>query len=67
MASIIETLKSNEFYRLRIGIQPLAKTRQKAEDLVLKQFSLTEQQIIKNNFSLMKEKLEKEILYKGKA
>ncbi|MDQ5883077.1 MAG: peptidyl-tRNA hydrolase, family [Patescibacteria group bacterium] len=67
VASIIENLKSNEFYRLRIGIQPLASKRQKAEDLVLKSFSPSEQQIMKTNFPLMKKRLEQEILYEGKA
>jgi len=67
VASIIAHLKSNEFYRLRIGIQPLTTTRQKAEDLVLKSFSLSEQQVIKTNFPLMKKRLEQEILHEGKT
>ncbi|MGC8651095.1 MAG: aminoacyl-tRNA hydrolase [Minisyncoccia bacterium] len=56
--SIINHLKTKQFYRLRIGIHPLKPQRQKAGDLVLKKFSLEEKKIITDNFILMKKAVE---------
>lgn len=56
--SIINYLKTNKFYRLRIGIQPQNTPRQKAENLVLKKFSLKEKEMITNSFENMKKALE---------
>lgn len=57
--SIIHSLNSQAFYRLRIGIQPQNGPRQKAESLVLKKFTPQERKIIMNNFPLMQEALGK--------
>jgi PTH1 family peptidyl-tRNA hydrolase len=59
--SIINHLGSQQFYRLRIGIQPIKSQRQKAEDLVLKKFSEEEKIIITENFVLMKKALEEKL------
>lgn len=59
--SIIKTLKSQNFYRLRIGIQPKTTVRQKAGDLVLKKFSPEERKIVTENFVLMKKALEEKL------
>lgn len=62
--SLIKNLSGQNFYRLRIGIQPQTKMRKKAEDIVLKKFSPEERKLIIDKFSLMKERLEKEIFAK---
>ena len=62
--SIIKSLKTNKFYRLRIGIRPLVRTRKmkaglpavvyqrrtKASELVLKKIPAREKQILKKLF-----------------
>lgn len=49
--SIIKSLKTNKFYRLRIGIRPLReKKRKKADELVLKKITARERKILKNLF-----------------
>ena len=55
--SIINHLKSKAFYRIRIGIRPFSKTRKKAEDFVLKNFTLQENKILEKLFPV----IEKEI------
>src|SRR3989338_8138966 len=37
--SVIKALKTKNFWRLRIGIQPLQKTRIKADKIILKKFT----------------------------
>lgn len=46
--SIIKALKTQDFIRLRIGIQPLRGKHKKAEQIVLKKFSPDEERLIKN-------------------
>lgn len=46
--SIIKALKTQDFIRLRIGIQPLRGKHKKAEQIVLKEFSPDEERLIKN-------------------
>lgn len=49
--SIIETLKTNDFWRLRIGIRPQnEKNRQKAEKFVLKKISAADKKILEQVF-----------------
>lgn len=45
--SVIHALKTQDFVRLRIGIQPLRGKHKKAENIVLKKFSIDEEQAIK--------------------
>jgi len=59
--SIINYLGSQQFYRLRIGIQPIKAQRQKAEDLVLKKFSKEERKIITDLFVSMQKAIEEKI------
>ncbi|MEK9154799.1 MAG: aminoacyl-tRNA hydrolase [Patescibacteria group bacterium] len=56
--SIIKTLKTKNFYRLRIGIRPPEKIRKKALDFVLKKISRKDSEILNNVF----EKAAEEIL-----
>lgn len=44
--SIIKALKTKDFVRFRIGIQPPKGKRKKAEEIVLKKFSADEEKII---------------------
>ncbi|MFH1894588.1 MAG: aminoacyl-tRNA hydrolase [Patescibacteria group bacterium] len=46
IASIIESLKTKDFIRLRIGIQPKSGKPAKVEDFVLKKFTKTEEKIL---------------------
>lgn len=49
--NIIQTLKTKNFWRLRIGIRPThEKVRQKAEKFVLKKISSTDQKILNKVF-----------------
>ena len=49
--SIIKSLKTNKFYRLRIGVRPPRETqRKKANELVLKKIPVRERQILQNLF-----------------
>ena len=49
--SIIKSLKTNKFYRLRIGIRPSKEIRRKkANELVLKKIPTREKQILKKLF-----------------
>lgn len=52
--SIIQQLKSKNFYRIRIGVRA-PSLRQKAENLVLKNFNTEENQIIKKIFPIIEE------------
>jgi len=55
--SIINHLKSKAFYRIRIGIRPFSKTRKKAEDFVLKNFTLQENKILEKLFPIIEEEI----------
>ena len=55
--SIVDHLKSKAFYRIRIGIRPFSKTRKKAEDFVLKNFTLQENRILEKLFLVIKEEV----------
>ena len=55
--SIIDHLKSKAFYRIRIGIRPFSKTRKKAEDFVLKNFTLQENKILEKLFPVIEEEI----------
>jgi len=55
--SIINHLKSKAFYRIRIGIRPFSKTRKKAEDFVLKNFTLQENKILEKLFPVIEEEI----------
>ena len=55
--SIINHLKSKAFYRIRIGIRPFSKTRKKAEDFVLKNFTLQENKILERLFPIIEEEI----------
>ena len=58
--SIIDHLKTEDFWRLRIGIRPkTAGARQKAEDFVLKKFGLNELKIITNLVEEVSESIQK--------
>lgn len=59
--SIINYLQSNRFFRLRIGVRPQEVRREKAGDLVLKNFSPTEEEELKEEFPILKNFLEKQI------
>ena len=49
--NVIDHLRTNGFWRLRVGIRPLAeKRRQKAEDLVLKKISVADRKKIEDVF-----------------
>jgi len=57
--SIQANLKTNDFWRLRIGIRPTSETvRQKAEEFVLKKISSADKKILESVF----EKISKELL-----
>ena len=54
--SIINHLKSKAFYRVRIGIRPFSEKREKADKLVLKNFTLQENKILEKLFpAILKE------------
>jgi PTH1 family peptidyl-tRNA hydrolase len=55
--SIINYLKSKAFYRIRIGIRPFSKKREKADKLVLKNFTLQENKILEELFPIILEKI----------
>ncbi|HZI95717.1 MAG TPA: aminoacyl-tRNA hydrolase [Candidatus Paceibacterota bacterium] len=55
--SIIDHLKSKAFHRIRIGIRPFSKTRKKAEDFVLKNFTLQENKILEKLFLVIEEEI----------
>src|SRR3989344_5389201 len=56
--SIQAALKTNNFWRLRIGIRPSTKTvRQKAEEFVLKKITAENKKILKKNLLEIIEKL----------
>jgi len=55
--STIDHLKSKAFYRIRIGIRPFFKTRKKAEDFVLKNFTLQENKILEKLFPIIEEEV----------
>ncbi|OGY66840.1 MAG: hypothetical protein A3I24_04080 [Candidatus Harrisonbacteria bacterium RIFCSPLOWO2_02_FULL_41_13b] len=56
--SIQAALKTNNFWRLRIGIRPTTKTvRQKAEEFVLKKITAENKKILKKNLLEIIEKL----------
>lgn len=48
--SIINSLKTNEFYRVRIGVRPKNLKKIKAEHFILKNFSFKEREILHNTF-----------------
>jgi peptidyl-tRNA hydrolase len=49
--NIIDHLRTNGFWRLRVGIRPLTeRKRQKAEDLVLKKISASDRKKIDGVF-----------------
>lgn len=56
--SIINHLKTNEFYRIRIGIRPEKLKKAKAENFVLKNLSLKEREILKIVFEKILNNLE---------
>jgi len=55
--SIINYLKSKTFYRIRIGIRPSSKKREKADKLVLKNFTLQENKILEKLFPIILEEI----------
>jgi len=55
--SIIDYLKSKAFYRIRIGIRPFSKIREKAEDFVLKNFTFQENKILEKLFLIIEEEI----------
>jgi len=55
--SIINYLKSKAFYRIRIGIRPFSKKREKADKLVLKNFTLQENKILEKLFPIILEEI----------
>lgn len=57
--SIINHLKSKNFYRIRIGIRSPSQQREKAEELVLKNFTPRENKVLKQVFSIIEKELEK--------
>lgn len=58
--SIMDHLKTEDFWRLRIGIRPkTAGSRQKSEDFVLKKFSLNELKVIHNLVEEASESIQK--------
>ncbi len=58
VASVIKSLNSKLFWRLRIGIRPKnEKVRHKAEALVLKKIGAADQKILLQEFKIMTEKL----------
>lgn len=46
--SIIRVLKTKDFWRVRIGIQPTLKKHTPAEKIILKKFTPTEQKVLSN-------------------
>ncbi len=56
--SIINALKSNDFYRVRIGVRPLNLKKAKAEEFVLKDFTKSEKETLKIVFEKIKKDLE---------
>ena len=48
--NIIDQIKTKNFWRLRIGIRPIEKTRNKAGDFVLKKISPTNKKTLQNIF-----------------
>jgi PTH1 family peptidyl-tRNA hydrolase len=59
--SAIKHLGSNNFYRVRIGIQPQKTKRTKAEDLVLKKFTPSEKKDINEQFTTIQKILETQL------
>jgi len=59
--SIINYLKSKRFFRLRIGVRPQKATKEKAGNLVLKNFSRKEEKELKEEFPILKKFLEEQI------
>jgi len=57
--SVIDSLKTKNFWRLRIGIRPVSDERQKAEIFVLKNFSIAERNILKNLLPTLIEEIKK--------
>lgn len=56
--SIIKSLQTKNFWRLRIGVRPpKEKRRQKAKELVLKKFSSDELELIKKELPLIFQKM----------
>jgi len=55
--SIINYLKSKTFYRIRIGIRPFSKKREKADKLVLKNFTLQENKTLEKLFPIILEEI----------
>ncbi len=55
--SIINYLKSKAFYRIRIGIRPFSKKREKANKLVLKNFTQRENKILEKLFPTILEEI----------
>ncbi len=59
--SIINYLKSKQFFRLRIGVRSLLFSKNKAEDFVLKNFSASENKTLEKKFPIWKNYLEKQL------
>lgn len=58
--SIIDHLKTEDFWRLRVGIRPkTAGARQKAEDFVLKKFGPNELKVVTNLVEEISESIQK--------
>lgn len=56
--SIIKTLKTKNFWRVRIGIRKKSKIRLKASDFVLKKINKDDWEILNKTFEKIKKKLE---------
>ncbi|HOK17253.1 MAG TPA: aminoacyl-tRNA hydrolase [Candidatus Paceibacterota bacterium] len=64
--SVINHLKSKNFWRIRIGVRPFSLKKTKAENFILKNFSLKEREILKEVFEKILISLRKEIKIKDK-
>ncbi len=66
--SVIKFLKTNKFWRLRVGIAPQKKPdHKKMVDFILKKFTPAEEKILNKNFKKISQGLETWLTHPGKA
>jgi len=66
--SVIKMLKTNKFWRLRVGITPQRKPdHKKMVDFILKKFTPSEEKILNKNFKKIAEGLETWLTHPDKA
>ncbi len=66
--SVIKMLKTDKFWRLRVGIAPKKKPdHKKMVDFILKKFTPTEEKILNKNFKKIAEGLETWLIHPDKA